>query len=171
MEQNASRDDAEGAEGEKTDAADNTKRAQNGTHHAATARNTSEEPKSESVTTPTTASKLREPKDNEASKPIDKNRELEKVLYIPWNEVTIQMKAKPKPSFGLVDFLVYATGLWYFFVHLTIGPIIRTQVSKRLWLAEMGRLLYFYNEDLDQESEYTEKFEYKSDKKVKIQID
>ena len=81
------------------------------------------------------------------------------------------MKAKPKPTFDLIDFIVYATGLWYFFVQLTIGPIIRTQVSKRLWLAEMGRLLYFYNEDLDKESEYTEKFEYESDKKVKIQID
>ena len=34
----------------------------------------------------------------------------------------------------------------------------------------MGRLLFFYNDELGKELDLTEKFEYKSDTKVKIQV-
>ena len=35
----------------------------------------------------------------------------------------------------------------------------------------MGRLLFFYNDELGKELNLTEKVDYKSDAKVKIQID
>lgn len=35
----------------------------------------------------------------------------------------------------------------------------------------MGRLLFFYDDELGKELDLTDKFEYKSDTKVKIQID
>ena len=49
-----------------------------------------------------------------------------------------------------------------------MGPFIRTYISKKLWIAEMGRLLFFYNDELGKELDLTEKLEYKTDTKVKI---
>lgn len=68
----------------------------------------------------------------------------------------------------MLDFLIYASSLWYFFVQLSLGPFIRTYISKKLWIAEMGRLLFFYNDELGKELDLTEKLEYKTDTKVKI---
>ena len=72
-------------------------------------------------------------------------------------------------SFNILDFIVYASALWYFITEMTLGPIVRSFVSKRLWLCEMGRQIFFYNpEDGDNNRK---NFEYKSNEKVKIQID
>ena len=78
------------------------------------------------------------------------------------------MKSQNDYSFGLIDFIIYICGLWYFFTELTLGPLIRTYVSKKLWIAEMGRSLFFYNDELGKELDMTEKLEYKTDTKVKI---
>jgi hypothetical protein len=74
-------------------------------------------------------------------------------------------------SFGIIDFIIYASALWYFIVQLSLGPLVRAHISKKLWIAEMGRLLFFYNDELGKELNLTEKVDYKSDAKVKIQID
>ena len=70
-------------------------------------------------------------------------------------------------NFGFIDFVVYASALWYLCTEILIGPFVRSFISKKLWLCEMGRQMFFYNPD-DDEDLKTKNFEYKQNEKVKI---
>ena len=89
LEQSSSSDNIDGAGAEKSDAGESAESAEEDNQHPATARNTSEEPKSANVSSSSAAPELQEPTANKTTEPKDKNRELEKVLYIPLNEVTL----------------------------------------------------------------------------------
>jgi hypothetical protein len=44
-----------------------------------------------------------------------------------------------EPSFGIIDLVAYAGGIWYFLSQIAIGPWVRTFLAKRLFVAEMGQ--------------------------------
>ena len=44
-----------------------------------------------------------------------------------------------------LKFLVYAAALWYVST-LVIGPVVSCMIARPLWIAEMGRQLYYFNE-------------------------
>jgi hypothetical protein len=48
-----------------------------------------------------------------------------------------------------MDFLTRLVVTWFILAHMIIGPFVRLKVSKPLFIAELGRQLYFYNENLD----------------------
>lgn len=58
-------------------------------------------------------------------------------------------RLKGKGSFGFVDLLAYIGGIWFFFSFILIGPLVRHMVNNPLFIAEMGKTLFFRTSEDD----------------------
>lgn len=48
-----------------------------------------------------------------------------------------------KFSYGVIDLVAYAGGISYFISHIVFGPVVRNLISKRLFIAEIGKELFY----------------------------
>jgi hypothetical protein len=48
-----------------------------------------------------------------------------------------------KTTFGIIDIIAYAGGLWFFISQLTLGPLVKFFVSRKLFIADIGEKLFY----------------------------
>lgn len=50
----------------------------------------------------------------------------------------------PVPQrFSIIDLIAYTGGIWYFLTNILLGPFVRNFISKRFFVAEIGKQLYY----------------------------
>lgn len=52
-----------------------------------------------------------------------------------------------KADFGIIDIIAYAGGIWFFISQLTLGPLVKFFVSRKLFIAEIGEKLFYKMQD------------------------
>ena len=52
-----------------------------------------------------------------------------------------------KTTFGIIDIIAYAGGIWFFISQLTLGPLVKFFVSRKLFIAEIGEKLFYKMQD------------------------
>lgn len=57
-----------------------------------------------------------------------------------------------KSNFGIIDFIAYAGGIWFFISQLSLGPLVKFCISKKLFVADIGEKLFYKMQDSKFES-------------------
>jgi hypothetical protein len=52
-----------------------------------------------------------------------------------------------KSNFGIIDIIAYAGGIWFFISQLTLGPLVKFFVSRKLFIADIGEKLFYKMQD------------------------
>ena len=84
-------------------------------------------------------------------------------------DIQLQCESEAIP-FEILDFVVYCVAIWWIFSNMLIGPVIRSKIARPLWLAELGRLLFYYDKNLDNTMGAIRNPE-NNGQKVKVQLD